>query len=288
MFHTKTRRLVEYLEATLTPGLQSKYPGGFEFLYPNAPLCLSPVDFSENSAVDSEISKAWAWWQTLDDVSEYHELPATMLFLYKYIKKTGPVDGVIGFSQGGAMALMFASWCEARTRVERRQALADQHIPFTMEPPQDPLKFVLCFSGFRGTMKHYEGFYNPKIQTPTLYITAALDTLVSGPKSAEAISSCENVQTITHQGSHYVPCHPRYLSIMATFVEGRLLGSQYSEGDMYGPNAYYGSDSSLESPASSTSSTSTSRSSSRRLQYRKLGRNHRRVYLVRKSRRGIE
>jgi hypothetical protein len=286
MFQIKTRRLTEYLQNTLSSELTSKYTAGFEFLCPNAPLHLSPPDFPGSSAVESENSDAWAWWRGLDVVNEYKELPTTMLFLYKYIQENGPVDGVVGFSQGGAMALMFASWCEARTRPERRQALANQAVPFTMEPPQDPLKFVVCLSGFRGTMKYYEGFYNPKIQTPTLHITAALDTLVSEARSAELIGSCESSQTMSHPGGHHVPCERKFLSVVTAFVEARLLDVGDAGDDMYGHDAYYGSDSSLESVNSSISTSS--RRPNRRLQFRRLHSSSRRVYLLRGHECGID
>jgi Serine hydrolase (FSH1) len=240
----------------------------------------SDIPGLSSSDPNSSSSEAFAWWRTLDNVSEYREFVSTLSYLHKYIQQNGPVDGVIGFSQGATLAVMLTSWCESGTRPERRQALLSQCAPVTMEPPQGPMKFTVCYSGFRATPKYYGGFYSPKIQSPVLHCTAAVDTMVSDWGSQDLNSFLENVQVFSHPGGHYVPCRIESSSVAAKFIERQMLAVVPLSKEFYEPDSFYGSDDSLGTSSPSTSAVS-SRSSSTHPKYRRFRSNQRRVALIR-------
>ncbi|KAF1984193.1 hypothetical protein K402DRAFT_319089, partial [Aulographum hederae CBS 113979] len=221
-FKTKTTKLRKALQETLSPSLLSQYPGGFTFHYPTGPLALPTPDSS--SSLTGEVSDApveeenYAWWRNLDVSSEYIEHPASLAKLRDCIIREGPFDGIIGFSQGACLAMMMASWCESATDADRRHALATQGIPLQERAPQGPFRFAVSFSGYRGTLKYYSGFYSPEIRTPALLVTAAWDMLVSERGSRELAGSCPHTEALSQPGAHYVPNSKEYLDVIAQFV----------------------------------------------------------------------
>lgn len=163
-----------------------------------------------------------AWWRVLNVVDRYHELENTMTWLVDYVRRVGPIDGVIGFSQGAVLGMMLASLCEGYQSPQRRDALASQGAPIHDLPPQPPLKFAVSFCGFRGTIGYYEGFYNPKIVTPSMLIVADLDTMVSEERSSELIKSCHKPVILRHQGGHFVPSDRKTMNNVAGFVKKHI------------------------------------------------------------------
>jgi hypothetical protein len=263
--------------------LRSQYPGGFEFHYLTAPLrLLIPVfpteSFYGKSTSDSEELQAWAWWKALDVVSEYPELPSTLLYLHEYIQQAGPFDGVLGFSQGGALAVMLTSWCEATIRPARRKALGAQRVPVTLDPPQAPFKFAICVSGYCSSPQYYKGFYDPQIQTPILHITAEWDIMVSSLRSRELTSTMGCVQVLHHPGGHYVPTGTASCSAAAKFIERQW--------NLWNGELAYDSDSSCDSPSlleSNSSPQSSSRSSRRPATFKRVDGHQRRVLRIRRN-----
>jgi hypothetical protein len=211
-------------------------------------------------------------------VSEYCELPSTLLYLHRYIQRIGPFDGVLGFSQGGALAVMLASWCEATTRPARREALGAQRVPITLAPPQAPFKFAICVSGYRSSPQYYKGFYNPQIQTPILHITAEWDIMVSSVHSRELTSTMSCVQVFRHPGGHYVPTGTASCSAAAKFVERQW---NLWNGELAYDSAIPCSSSPLT--GSTSSPQSSNRSSRRAAKFRRIDGHQRRVLRIRRS-----
>jgi predicted esterase len=76
--------------------------------------------------------------------------------------------GVLGFSQGAALAGMLAASLEP-SRAWGTAGLATTH---------EPLAFAVCYSGFRAPGERCHGFYEPPISTPILHFIGSLDTVV--------------------------------------------------------------------------------------------------------------
>jgi hypothetical protein len=83
---------------------------------------LQPADQTDSDNPEKE-SHSYAWWRTLDTTSQYTELNSTFTFLSSYITKEGPIGGVVGFSQGGSLAAMFACWLESSIKPARTCSL---------------------------------------------------------------------------------------------------------------------------------------------------------------------
>ncbi|CEM02564.1 unnamed protein product [Vitrella brassicaformis CCMP3155] len=51
----------------------------------------------------------YQWWYTNENTMEYDAGEAAVDHISKNIREEGPVDGLLGFSQGGALACMCAA-----------------------------------------------------------------------------------------------------------------------------------------------------------------------------------
>lgn len=220
-FSSKTRKLRERITESLQEELGLYYPDGIEFLYPDGLHHLCAADIPEHGAEAAGEDGLYGWFNINEQ--PFRGLEESLVWLADYIRSVGPIDGVIGFSQGGALAMMLAALCEGESNAARLEALAQQPLSIRIEPPQAAFKFAVSFSGFRGATNHYDGFYNPTITTPALCVVADLDTMVPAELGVKLIDSCQNAEVIHHRGGHFVPSDNRNVNAVAKFVHDRIV-----------------------------------------------------------------
>jgi hypothetical protein len=135
LFRGKTRALEK--------NLHKAFPaGGCKLIYPTAPIRLARPDVPSlygtfggtygtgSDAVtkldgDDGEPDAWAWWRRKGDNEPfaYEGLEEGLARVAEVLRRDGPFDGVVGFSQGGALAGMVASLLEeGRMEVFERAA----------------------------------------------------------------------------------------------------------------------------------------------------------------------
>ena len=145
----------------------------------------------------------------------------------KAIKDAGGVDGVIGFSQGGAAAGMVASLLEPgrkqafeKVKGENGEALG---YPVSWEGlgeevGQGPLKFAVSYSGFYSPNDLYKGFYEPKIMTPMCHFIGSLDSVVEEGRSLALVDVCQDARKVYHPGGHFVPAGKEMAGVLVGFI----------------------------------------------------------------------
>lgn len=151
------------------------------------------------------------------------------------LKKEGPFDGVIGFSQGGAMAGMLASVLEP----DRRQAFEALYSKGGMSYPSSfeadtgyientihpPFKFAVSYSGFAARGRDlYKAFYEPKITTPMLHFIGTLDTVVEEARSLALVAACQESEgrVVYHPGGHFLTTQKTYVAALVGFMKDVL------------------------------------------------------------------
>jgi len=215
LFSAKTRAFQKHL--------QKAFPSSV-LHYPTAPHRISVA------AQDGEDGDKWAWWRRDDATDEYLGLEETFSFLSEYLDAHGPFAGVIGFSQGAALAAMLAASLEPSRTAWKIAGLTTTH---------GPLAFAVCCSGFRAPGEMYRGFYEPPISTPILHVIGSLDTVVEEARSlalAEACSGNERQRMVYHPGGHYLPSSKTVVGPFVGFI--RSLSPRAREGpaeDMQAP-----------------------------------------------------
>jgi hypothetical protein len=230
-FQIKTRAVSKMLRETISH-CYNVMTEDVELVFPTAPLQLRTSDLIGTCAEGRAFlddSDTWAWWRNLDVASRYIGIESSLASLLLLVQQNGPFTGVVGFSQGATLAAMFASWCENGAVPGRSDALreASHDDPLLLQllssPPQCPLDFALCFSGYRGTPRFYHGFYTPQIATPNIHIIGELDTMISRDNSEDLIASCREPKVVEHQGVHFVPRDVEILNQISKALEGIII-----------------------------------------------------------------
>lgn len=172
------------------------------------------------------------------------------------IRDQGPFDGVIGFSQGAAMAAMVVSALEEADEAQatpsprqRRELPTEFQLvdSQTQTQTQDQLqkqgrlKFAIFYSGFRSADPRCKPFFTPKISTPTMHVLGALDSVVEESRARALVACCtceedgggrgggDSAVVMIHPGGHFLPSQRVWLDKVTGFVR-RCLDGKKDEG----------------------------------------------------------
>ncbi|KAJ5780490.1 hypothetical protein N7457_005650 [Penicillium paradoxum] len=243
-FHAKSRALIKHI--------QKAFPlYDVSAIYLTAPIRLRPVDIpgQEASLEGTPIDEieSFGWWRRPATVEQplYTGIEEGFAAVARTLKEEGPFDGVIGFSQGAALAAMVTALLEpARKRsfehfskmsVDGAAGIAIP-APFGDEFLHPQLKFAVCYSGFRAPGARYRGFYEePAIQTPVLHVLGSLDAVVEEAQSRALIEACagepeQDGLVVWHPGGHFLPSQRPYLDAAVRFIRENMEKSDGSNG----------------------------------------------------------
>lgn len=226
-FHAKTRALEKHLQKAF-PGTTLSYPTG--------PLRLKASDVpgfessNPSDVSDTGEAESYGWWRRSNtaDPPEYAGLEDGFATVAKTLETEGPFDGIVGFSQGAALAAMVASLLEGSPRREAFKHFQHESplsIPFptSFESLKHPrLKFCISYSGFVAPGQRYKAFYEyPRIETPSCHFIGSLDSVVEESRCRLLIDSCGGegkAKVIWHPGGHFIPSSKQYLGALAEFI----------------------------------------------------------------------
>ncbi|KAE8339423.1 hypothetical protein BDV24DRAFT_135944 [Aspergillus arachidicola] len=252
LFHAKSRALIKHLtKAFPLHDVTATYPTG--------PLRLNPADipgYEPTQETPTEPLEAYGWFRRSNTASppEYLGLEDGLAAVAKVMSEEGPFDGVIGFSQGAAMAAMVVSLLEpGRKEAFARFLDADvasegkgesdavvAGVPFPKsfeELSHPPFKFALCYSGFRSPGARYRGFYeSPALQTPILHVLGSLDAVVEESRSRALVEACagdpeKEGKVVWHPGGHFLPSQRPYLDAAVRFIREQLEGGNKKDAE---------------------------------------------------------
>lgn len=257
LFHAKTRALEK--------NLQKAFPAGISLSYPTAPIRLFKSDIpnwdtvNDPEAVDhpdkqvasgggaeDEQTDNYGWWRRKgsSEPYTYEGMEEGLKGVAEVLKKEGPFDGVIGFSQGGAMAGMVASLLEPgrREAFEAAQAKGGMVYPqsfeedtgYVVDAIHPPMKFAVSYSGFgASTNALYQAYYIPKIKTPMMHFLGSVDTVVEEARSLRLVDACEagrgenGERVVYHPGGHFLPSSQKqYVGALVGFIRQVMVTAQ--------------------------------------------------------------
>lgn len=222
LFHAKTRALekalIKAFPATKISTLYPTYPGGVQLYYPTAPIRLQPADipgFTPSDLDADESPDSWGWFKRETGGGLYIGLEEGLQTILDSIKEAGGVDGVIGFSQGAAVAAFVVSLLEPGRIQDFEQVKAKDPSAFAYPEPWKELqaqvqqnggvKFAVSYAGFFAPHPAYAAFYEPKIATPLLNVIGSLDSVVEEHRSTGLVDRCVDKKLVYHPGGHFVP-----------------------------------------------------------------------------------
>ena len=203
-------------------------PHEIEFVYPTAPF---PLERPDHPSELRERYGAWTWFQSESIDGTYPGLEGCLEYIASILKESGPFDGVIGFSQGAAVAAMVASLLEDNRKSEFARLEPEDGFLYpacfaSLDHP--PLRFVVSFSGYAASDRAYRAFYDPAIRTPSLHFLGSMDSVVDESVSMRLVESSNDAggqvepTVIWHSGGHVVPSGKRELAAVVQFVHSNV------------------------------------------------------------------
>ncbi|KAI0384289.1 serine hydrolase-domain-containing protein [Hypomontagnella monticulosa] len=240
LFSSKTKALAKLLTKALSPAPFNLHP---TLIYPTAPHNLRPSDIPGYVPTDGgeaedeeEQSDNWAWFRKDEATGAYRGLAAGMQRIASTIADAGGVDGICGFSQGGATAALVAAALEHPYRTPPSPSASDEEdwswVSALREANNNrPLKYCVVYSGFFAPVGSLQWLYEPRISTPTLHFLGSLDTVVEESRSQGLVDRCVDPMVVVHPGGHYVPVAKDWVMALVGWLRQR-----YAEADA-GENA---------------------------------------------------
>lgn len=151
------------------------------------------------------------------------------------LREKGPFDGVLGFSQGGALSAMVAALLEpGRRRVfdEAHGKRGGMAFPGSWVDAggegglcggHPPMKFAVVYSGFKATEnKLYRGFYEGGVQTPVLHFLGGVDTVVEEARSLRLVEVTGEKELVRHPGGHGIASGRVFVGALVGFMQKAL------------------------------------------------------------------
>lgn len=207
---------------------------GYKVIYLQGPLKLTGVDLPNalgdfNTIVKEEDdNNLRAWWVKKLHTNNNIDLTEAFTTVEDYVKhqkliddpdmkvqeeteeeKKLPIVGLVGFSQGAAMAGLLAATWEKLYNVT-------------------PLKFCVLYSGFKlDTAKtsgnhQYDGYYPEKLpeDLKLLHVYGELDTVVEEARSLSLYNYYKSQLTLLkHPGGHFVPNSKLYVDQVTNWLQ---------------------------------------------------------------------
>lgn len=211
---------------------------GYDLSYPTSPMGITKEELmvlhniqpgessdkkmaSEFNTTTNDQDTYYGWYKRDPSSFQKFDIRQDILdYLHNYVTENGPFDGIIGFSQGAALA---------------GYLLTNFHkiLNLTYEQ-QPPLKFFISFSGFRLEAPQFQSSYdeNP-LSVFSLHVQGEQDTVVSEDRVLSLYNSCqEDKRTLLrHPGGHYVPNSKQYITQICNWIRWTESQPQASSQD---------------------------------------------------------
>ncbi|XP_075760580.1 esterase OVCA2 [Pelodiscus sinensis] len=152
------------------------------------------------------------WWfsrpreaafDALEAAAECAGLEAALESVSRALAEQGPFDGLLGFSQGAALAAMV---CALQQR-------GDPRFP--------PVRFAILVAGFASRAVPHRAYYREPIALPSLHVLGETDRVIPAALGRQLAAHFVQPVVLTHPGGHFVPAAApqkrAYLEFLAQF-----------------------------------------------------------------------
>ena len=126
-------------------------------------------------------------------------------------------DGVIGFSQGAALAGLLTATHEAARNGE------------SGDTPLGPLAFgfAVMIGGFTSEEPQHAALFSRLLTTPSLHVTGSADRIVPMRDSLRLAARFADPSIVKHRGGHVIPAEPGAVGRIVEFVEQQATSPRH-------------------------------------------------------------
>ncbi|KAF4525922.1 hypothetical protein B566_EDAN016697, partial [Ephemera danica] len=159
-----------------------------EFVFVTAPHAVPVAEGQEDD------TQQFGWWFCTEDRTFNARTPCktsvgleeSWAMLSRVFEEQGPFHGVLGFSQGAALAAMLAA-----------KAQADPVFQF---------EFIILVAGFKSLCEAHAEFYTPpQLPVPSLHVYGSTDQVIHPDLSRSLAEGFASPEVLEHPGGHFVP-----------------------------------------------------------------------------------
>ncbi|XP_054857682.1 esterase OVCA2 [Eublepharis macularius] len=149
----------------------------------------------EASLLEPTEGNGRSWWfsspqertfSALEEASSCKGLEESLKAVAEAFAEYGPIDGLLGFSQGAALTAIV---CALKQRGD----------------PRFQFDFAILFAGFKSQALDHQIYYQEPIQVPSLHVLGETDRVISAEMSQELSSKFTEPLFLTHPGGHFIP-----------------------------------------------------------------------------------
>ncbi|KAJ2158219.1 Ovarian cancer-associated protein 2 [Coemansia sp. RSA 552] len=198
-----------------------------ELVYPDGPIDIGSLhmttgDLSHGNSASDFTNLAW-WWMRRDRSFEARGIGKSLRMIGKVLAEQGPFDGVLGFSQGAALAIVIAALLQGGQASGGPLSLGDVDHP--------PFRFMVLAGAFELEVPEYSYLYADRIDIPSLHLAGEYDTVISPERSQQVRSFFVAPELFEFVGGHFIPQSPQCARVMRSFlapfipVEGEKSGA---------------------------------------------------------------
>ncbi|KAJ2865572.1 Ovarian cancer-associated protein 2, partial [Coemansia erecta] len=201
-----------------------------DMVYITAPM--EATGFQSSGAVEAAAEfgdgPSAAWWNRSEDPKRtWEEIKQSAETVVQAMKEHGPIDGIIGFSQGAGMAAIMMALQHA-SQQQHCDTVYDSDVQTLIEsvrPLGGALKFAFFFAGFYPDVPQFEALVSGaagKIGVPSLHMVGRADRIVPmarGRELAARAFTAEAAVVMEHEGGHFVPCNAAWRAKYQEFLD---------------------------------------------------------------------
>jgi pimeloyl-ACP methyl ester carboxylesterase len=181
-------------------GLEARLAESVELVFPDAPHTASEASvaaLAERMGGPRAAPPNLEWWNSSDDGRNYQGWQASRDRLRQEVERH-PAAGLLGFSQGAAVAAAIAA--------------------LSCQGAFPPLRFVVLVAGFTPRALDLQPFFATPLELPSLHVWGEADAFAKhGPGLAERFDS-RTRQVVTWPGGHNVPTRGNAADVLVEFV----------------------------------------------------------------------
>ncbi|XP_029783587.1 esterase OVCA2 [Suricata suricatta] len=198
-----------------TGALRKALRGRAELVCLSGPHLVAGAAAPEGARPDSELclpeEQPRGWWFSEQEADIFNALSHPTVCrgleealgtVAQALKKLGPFDGLLGFSQGAALAALVCALGQA----------GDPRFPLP--------KFIILVSGFcpRG-LGLKEPVLEGPLSLPSLHVFGDADCVIPSQESMQLASRFSGAVTLTHSGGHFIPAAAAQRQVYLKFLD---------------------------------------------------------------------
>ena len=190
--------------------LQQRLGSHYQLLYPQGPIECPTEEVRAMTArfnmmlPEERIGKGknWCWYRADEQRPPiYHQIETALDYLADYFSQHGPINGVIGWSQGAVMTAILSALKQHETE------------------PRFEFNWAMLCGGFLPGDNRYRPMFDPPLRLPTLHVTGKKESDFMKKQAAKMKAAFIDAEQLDTPCGHIMPVkYPDQMDRLANWI----------------------------------------------------------------------